>query len=158
MERVEKAYRAMVYGEGETATDGVSAISNSYDKEVYDEFVLPTVIMENNKPLATISDNDSVVFYNFRPDRARQITRAFCDDDFNRFERQTSKDDKSTRMPLRYVCFSDYDPTIENKLVAFDKVEITDTFGELLAKNNKTQLRLAETEKYAHVTFSLMEA
>lgn len=152
-ERVEKAYRAMVYGEGETATDGVSAISNSYNKEVYDEFVLPTVIMESDKPLATISDNDSIIFYNFRPDRARQITRAFCDDEFTRFERPTSKRGQSARMPLTYTCFSDYDTTIENKLVAFEKVEIKDTFGELLAKNNKTQLRLAETEKYAHVTF-----
>ena len=97
-----------------------------------------------------------LLFYNFRPDRARQITRAFCDDDFNRFERQTSKDDKA-RMPLRYVCFSDYDPTMK-QVSCLDKVETTDTFGELLAKNNKTQLRLAETEKYAHVTFFLMEA
>lgn len=152
-ERVEKAYEAMVLGQGEVAKDGVNAISNSYDKEVYDEFVMPTVIMENDKVDGLISDNDSIIFYNFRPDRARQITRAFCDDEFNRFERVPSKDNNEARMPLTYVCFSDYDVTIENKLVAFEKVEITETFGEFLAENNMTQLRLAETEKYAHVTF-----
>ncbi len=147
-ERVEKGYRAMVYGQGEFATDGVTAISNSYDKEVYDEFVMPTVVTENGEPVATVGENDSMIFFNFRPDRARQITRAFCDNEFDRFERPDNK-----RIPVTFVCFTNYDETIENKLVAFDKFSVEDTFGEFLAKNKKTQLRLAETEKYAHVTF-----
>ncbi|NMB43047.1 MAG: 2,3-bisphosphoglycerate-independent phosphoglycerate mutase [Clostridiales bacterium] len=147
-ERVEKGYRAMVYGQGEFATDGVTAISNSYDKEVYDEFVMPTVVTENGEPVATVGENDSMIFFNFRPDRARQITRAFCDDEFDRFERPDNK-----RIPVTFACFTNYDETIENKLVAFDKFSVEDTFGEFLAKNKKTQLRLAETEKYAHVTF-----
>ncbi len=147
-ERVEKGYRAMVYGEGETAKDGVSAITNSYDDKVYDEFVKPTVIIKDDKPLATVEEDDSIIFFNFRPDRARQITRAFCDDKFENFERPNN-----TRIPVTFVCFTDYDITIDNKLVAFDKFKIDHTFGELLANNNKTQLRLAETEKYAHVTF-----
>lgn len=146
-ERVEQAYNAMALGLGEVAANGVSAIEKSYNLEVYDEFVKPTVIFENDKPVAKISENDSVVFYNFRPDRAREITRAFCDDEFSGFER--SKE----RIPLTYVCFTEYDPSIPNKLVAFNKVSIDDTFGDFLAKNDKTQLRLAETEKYAHVTF-----
>ncbi len=146
-DRVEKAYAALVYGEGETATDPVEAMAASYEKEVTDEFVLPTVIMENDKPVATVKPNDSVIFYNFRPDRARELTRAFCDDEFTGFER------KNGRMSLTYVCFKDYDESIPNKLVAFKKQSIENTFGEYLAKMGKKQLRLAETEKYAHVTF-----
>ena len=146
-DRVEKAYAALVYGEGEQATDPVQAMADSYDKDVTDEFVLPTVIMENDKPVATVKPNDSVIFFNFRPDRAREITRAFCDDEFTGFER------KNGRMPLTYVCFKDYDESIPNKLVAFKKQSISNTFGEYLAKMGKKQLRLAETEKYAHVTF-----
>ena len=96
--------------------------------------------------MATIKDGDSVVFFNFRPDRAREITRAFCDDDFKGFEREK-------RLQLTYVCFSDYDPTIPNKDVAFHKIAVTNTFGEWLAANQMTQARIAETEKYAHVTF-----
>ncbi len=145
-DRVEKAYRAMVYGEGETAESGVLAVQNSYEAEKYDEFVLPTVVMEEGKPVATIKDKDSVIFFNFRPDRAREITRVFCDDEFTGFEREK-------RLNLTYVCFSEYDITIPNKLVAFHKVSIENTFGQFLAKNKKTQLRMAETEKYAHVTF-----
>ena len=146
-DRVEKAYAALVYGEGEKATDPVQAMADSYAKEVTDEFVLPTVIIENDKPVATVKENDSVIFFNFRPDRAREITRAFCDDDFTGFER------KNGRIPLTYVCFKDYDESIGNKLVAFKKQSIDNTFGEYLAKMGKKQLRLAETEKYAHVTF-----
>lgn len=145
-ERVEKAYRAMVYGEGETANSAVEAVQNSYDKEVYDEFVIPTVVLEDGKPVATIKENDSIIFYNFRPDRAREITRTFCIEDFDKFE-------GVRKMKLTYVCFSEYDITIPNKMVAFHKVDIDNTFGQFLAKNNMTQLRLAETEKYAHVTF-----
>ena len=146
-DRVEKAYAAMVYGEGEKATDPVQAIADSYAKDVTDEFVLPTVLTENDKPVATVKANDSVIFFNFRPDRAREITRAFCEDDFAGFER------KEGRIPVTYVCFKDYDESIGNKLVAFKKQTIENTLGEYLAKNGKAQLRLAETEKYAHVTF-----
>jgi len=146
-DRTEKAYRAMVYGEGDIADDPVTAVQNSYDKEVYDEFVIPAVIMENGKPVATIKENDSIIFFNFRPDRARQITRAFCEDDFSAFDRGKN------RMDITYVCFTDYDATIPNKLVAFHKVSIDNTFGQFLSQHNMKQLRIAETEKYAHVTF-----
>ncbi|MDE6435491.1 MAG: 2,3-bisphosphoglycerate-independent phosphoglycerate mutase [Lachnospiraceae bacterium] len=146
-DRVEKAYAALVYGEGEKAEDPVLAMQASYDKEVTDEFVLPTVITDGDKPLATVKENDSVIFFNFRPDRAREITRAFCDDEFDGFER------KMGRLPVTYVCFKDYDESIPNKLIAFKKQSIENTFGEYLAKMGKKQLRLAETEKYAHVTF-----
>lgn len=147
-ERVEKAYASLVYGEGEKATDVVQAMVDSYAKEVTDEFVLPTVITdEAGKPLSLVKPKDSVIFFNFRPDRAREITRAFCDEEFSGFERRNGF------MPLTYVCFTDYDETIENKTVAFKKETVTNTFGEYLAAMGKTQLRLAETEKYAHVTF-----
>ncbi len=145
-DRVEKAYKALSSGEGETADSAVNAVQNSYDLEKYDEFVLPTVVVEDGKPVATIKDKDSVIFFNFRPDRAREITRVFCDDEFSGF-------DRGDRVDLTYVCFSEYDITIPNKIVAFHKVSVNNTFGQFLAKNHKTQLRLAETEKYAHVTF-----
>ena len=146
-DRVEKAYAAMVYGEGVKATDPVQAVADSYANEKTDEFVMPTVIEENGAPVATVKDKDSVIFFNFRPDRAREITRAFCDDAFTGFER------KGGRKDLTYVCFKDYDESIPNKIVAFKKQSIVNTFGEYLAKNGLKQLRLAETEKYAHVTF-----
>ena len=146
-DRVEKAYAAMVYGEGVQANDPVQAVADSYAAEKTDEFVLPTVIMENGAPVATVKANDSVIFYNFRPDRAREITRAFCADEFDGFDR------KGGKLPLTYVCFKDYDESIPNKIIAFKKQEITNTLGEYLAACGKTQLRLAETEKYAHVTF-----
>ncbi|CRZ33714.1 phosphoglycerate mutase [Herbinix hemicellulosilytica] len=146
-DRIEKAYRAMVYGEGETAENPVVAVQDSYNKEVYDEFVVPTVVLENGKPVATIKDNDTIIFYNFRPDRAREITRVFCEDDFTAFNRGEK------RLNVTYVCFSEYDITIPNKLVAFHKISIDNTFGQFLAQHKMTQLRLAETEKYAHVTF-----
>ena len=145
-DRVEKAYNAMALGEGETAESATTAVQNSYDQEKFDEFVLPTVVTENGKPVATIKEKDSVIFFNFRPDRAREITRVFCDDEFSGFER-------AKRMELTYVCFSEYDVTISNKIAAFHKISLNNTFGEFLADNHKTQLRLAETEKYAHVTF-----
>lgn len=146
-DRVEKAYAAMVYGEGVQASDPVQAVADSYAKDKTDEFVLPTVIMDGGKPVASVKAGDSVIFFNFRPDRAREITRAFCADEFDGFER------KSGKLPLTYVCFKDYDESIPNKIIAFKKQEITNTFGEYLAACGKTQLRLAETEKYAHVTF-----
>ena len=145
-DRVKLAYDAMTKGEGLTAPCGICGIQASYDKGETDEFVKPTVAVEDGKPVATVQDGDSVIFFNFRPDRAREITRAFCDDDFKGFDRGARKD-------ITYVCFSDYDPTIPNKLVAFHKVSVTNTFGEWLAANNMTQARIAETEKYAHVTF-----
>ena len=144
-DRVEKAYRAMTKGEGLTADSAVAAVAESYDRDETDEFVKPTVVQKNGAPVALIQDKDSVVFFNFRPDRAREITRAFCDDDFKGFDRK--------RLDLKFVCFSEYDPTIPNKEVAFHKISVTNTFGEWLAANNMTQARIAETEKYAHVTF-----
>ena len=144
-DRVEKAYLAMTKGEGLTADSAVAAVAESYDRDETDEFVKPTVVQKNGAPVALIQDKDSVVFFNFRPDRAREITRAFCDDDFKGFERK--------RLDLKFVCFSEYDPTIPNKEVAFHKISVTNTFGEWLAANNMTQARIAETEKYAHVTF-----
>lgn len=145
-DRVELAYKAMVNGVGEKAADGVSAVQQSYGNGKNDEFVLPTVVEKDGRPLATIKDNDSVIFFNFRPDRAREITRAFCMNEFDGFKREK-------RLKLTYVCFTEYDETIPNKRVAFHKVAITNTFGEFLAANGKTQARIAETEKYAHVTF-----
>ena len=146
-DRVEKAYKALTTGVGEySATSAPEGIQASYDREETDEFVKPTVIMKDGKPVATIQDGDSVVFFNFRPDRAREITHCFCDDEFDKFNR-------GPRKQVTYVCFSDYDPTIPNKLVAFKKILITNTFGEWLSKKGLKQARIAETEKYAHVTF-----
>ena len=145
-DRVQLAYDAMTKGEGLTSDSGVNAIQESYDRNETDEVVKPTLVTENGKAVATVKDGDSVIFFNFRPDRAREITRAFCDDDFKGFER-------GARKQITFVCFSDYDPTIPNKEVAFHKVAVTNTFGEWLAANNLKQARIAETEKYAHVTF-----
>lgn len=145
-DRVEKAYNALVKGIGETAESGPAGIQASYDADVTDEFVLPTVVVKDGAPVATIKDNDSVIFFNFRPDRAREISRTFCDEQFEGF-------DRGARIQTTFVCFTDYDVTIPNKLVAFTKDEITNTFGEFLAAHNMTQARIAETEKYAHVTF-----
>lgn len=145
-DRVELAYKAMVKGEGVPADAAADAIQASYDNGKTDEFVLPTVIMKDGAPTAMIQEKDSVIFFNFRPDRAREITRTFCDDSFTGF-------DRGERVKTTYVCFTEYDVTIENKLVAFVKTEITNTFGEFLAANGLKQARIAETEKYAHVTF-----
>lgn len=145
-DRVELAYNALVKGEGNTSENAVEAVQKSYDDGKSDEFVIPAVITKNGKPVATIKDNDSVIFFNFRPDRAREITRVFCADEFEGF-------DRGERIHTTYVCFTEYDVTIPNKLIAFHKTEITNTFGEYLAANHMTQARIAETEKYAHVTF-----
>ncbi len=144
-DRVEKAYRAMVDGTGEKASSVEEAIDASYVKKVYDEFVLPTVI-EKDGAVHTVSDGDAMIFFNFRPDRAREICHAFCDDEFNFFNR-------GARKKVFFVCFTDYDPTIPNKRVAFEKEEIHNTLGEVVSNLGKNQLRIAETEKYAHVTF-----
>ena len=162
-DRIQKSYDALVLGEGNKATDPVAAMQASYDAEVTDEFVIPTVITdEAGKPLSTVKANDSVIFFNFRPDRAREITKAFCfsDADIAAADGDAS-DTKCVKflkrangfMPITYVCFKDYDETIGNKYVAFKKPEIKNTFGEYLANNGLHQLRIAETEKYAHVTF-----
>ena len=145
-DRVKLAYDALTKGKGLTAEGGSAAIQESYDRGETDEFVKPTVVVKDNAPVALIKDKDSVVFFNFIPDRAREITRCFCDSEFTAF-------DRGNRLDITYVCFSDYDPTIPNKEVAFHKIAVTNTFGEWLAANNMTQARIAETEKYAHVTF-----
>lgn len=145
-DRVEKAYNALTKGEGNHAEYAAEAIQASYDDGKTDEFMLPTVITENGTPVGTIKTGDSVIFFNFRPDRARQLTRAFCDEEFTGF-------DRGERVKTTFVCFTDYDETIQNKLVAFKKESITNTFGEFLAAHNLKQARIAETEKYAHVTF-----
>ena len=142
-ERVEKAYAAMVYSEGEHADCPLCAMQNSYDKEVTDEFVIPTVI----RGAEPISEGDSVIFYNFRPDRAREITRTLVDPDFTGFER------KKGFFPLTYVCMTQYDATMPNVDVAYKPESLTNTFGEYISNKGLTQLRIAETEKYAHVTF-----
>lgn len=142
-ERVSKAYEAMVYGEGNKADNAVAAVEKSYADEVTDEFVIPTVIDGGD----TIKANDSVIFYNFRPDRAREITRTFVDPDFNGFER------KNGFFPLTYVCMTQYDATMPNVEIAFKPESLKNTFGEYISDKGLTQLRIAETEKYAHVTF-----
>ena len=145
-ERVQKCYDALVKGEGKKASSAVKAIEDSYQKEVFDEFVEPTVICNGEEPVATIEKNDSVIFFNFRPDRAREITRALVDPEFNDFE--TKKD-----LNLYFVCFTNYDETMPNVHIAFQKETLHNTFGEYVSKLGYTQLRIAETEKYAHVTF-----
>lgn len=145
-DRVEMAYQALTKGEGLKGTDAAEAVQASYDTGKTDEFVLPVVMEKEGKPVASIQDKDSVIFFNFRPDRARELTRAFCAPEFTGFEREKKLD-------LTFVCFTDYDETIPGKLVAFKKESIVNTFGEFLARNHMTQARIAETEKYAHVTF-----
>ena len=142
-DRVEKAYAAFVYGEGEKFADPIAAIQASYDKDVTDEFVLPCITCEGGR----VQAGDTIVFTNFRPDRAREITRAFADDAFTGFER------KLGRIPVQYVCMAQYDATMPNVEVAYPPVPLTNVLGEYVAVHGKTQLRIAETEKYAHVTF-----
>ncbi|MDL2289206.1 2,3-bisphosphoglycerate-independent phosphoglycerate mutase [Clostridia bacterium OttesenSCG-928-F22] len=144
-ERVQKAYDAMVNGKGVEETVPEDAMQHSYDNGVTDEFVLPVVICENGKVVAKVEENDSVIFFNFRPDRARELTRAFTQTDFDGFEHQY--------FPLNYVCFTQYDETFKNVKIAFKPQSLNNTFGEYLSALGKTQLRIAETEKYAHVTF-----
>lgn len=145
-DRVERAYNTLVKGEGVQAESAAAGIQASYDAQKTDEFVEPIVIVKDGMSTATIKDGDSVVFFNFRPDRARELTRTFCDDVFEGF-------DRGERIHTTFVCFTEYDVTIQNKSVAFVKEEITNTLGEFLAANNLRQARIAETEKYAHVTF-----
>ena len=142
-DRVEKAYAAMVYGEGNKAECPVCAIKNSYNDGVTDEFVVPCVIEGG----AQVKPNDSIIFFNFRPDRAREITRTFVDPDFKGFER------KNGFFPVNFVCMTQYDETMPNVKVAFAPEALKNTMGEYLSSLGKTQLRIAETQKYAHVTF-----
>ena len=145
-ERVKEAYDALVNGEGHRFASATVAIENSYQKEIFDEFVKPSVICKNDEPVATIGENDSVIFFNFRPDRAREITRTIVDPDFDGFERKYFK--------TYFVTFTNYDETLLPYVhIAFKKEEIKNTLGEYISKLGLTQLRIAETEKYAHVTF-----
>lgn len=142
-DRVEKTYAAMVYGEGEKAECPVCAVKNSYDKGVTDEFVVPVVVEGGTQ----VKPNDSVIFFNFRPDRAREITRTFVDPEFKGFER------KNGFFPVNFVCMTQYDATMPNVDVAFKPQTLKNTLGEYVSNKGMTQLRIAETEKYAHVTF-----
>ncbi len=145
-ERVEKAYNAMVLGEGNYDTSAVSAVQKSYNEDITDEFVVPTVITdENGAPLGKIKENDSVIFFNFRPDRAREITRTLVDESFEGFKRDFFK--------TYYVCMTQYDASMPNVNIAFKPQTLENTFGEYISKKGLRQLRIAETEKYAHVTF-----
>ena len=142
-ERLQKAYDALVMGESPFEPDPVAAVQKSYDAEVTDEFVVPVLCCKE----AVISENDSVIFMNFRPDRAREITRALVDPDFTDLER------KKGYFPLHFVCTTEYDATMPNVTVAFPKQKLSNIFGEYISNLGLTQLRIAETEKYAHVTF-----
>ncbi|MDD4850742.1 MAG: 2,3-bisphosphoglycerate-independent phosphoglycerate mutase [Gemmiger sp.] len=142
-DREEKAYAAFVYGEGDHAANAAEAIENSYAKGLTDEFALPCVTCEGGR----VAEGDTVIFMNFRPDRARQMTRIFVDDDFKGFVRRFG------RFPVHFVCMAEYDATMPNVEVAYPPVELKNVLGAYLSANGKTQLRIAETEKYAHVTF-----
>lgn len=147
-ERVEKSYRAMVYGEGPSYTSAEECVKDSYDNGIYDEFVLPSVITkEDGSPVATIQDEDAVIFYNFRPDRAIQISNTFANEDFRSFDRG-EKHPKH----LHFVCLTHFSETVDG-YVAFKPNNLDNTLGEVLSQNNLKQLRIAETEKYPHVTF-----
>lgn len=147
-ERVEKAYAAMVYGEGNRDDDPLNAMKASYENGITDEFILPTVITENGESVATIKENDAIFFANFRPDRARQLTRAFIFEDFSGFERRFGI------IPVKYVTMTSYDEEFDSKVgVVFGPLVVKNSLGEYVSKFGMTQLRIAETEKYAHVTF-----
>lgn len=144
-ERVELAYNALVLGKGETANSAVEAMENSYHDNKTDEFVLPTVVLENGAPTSTIKNGDSVIFFNFRPDRAREITRAINDKVFDGFKRET--------LNLTFVTMTQYDKTLEGVEIAYTPQTLANTLGEYVSSKGLKQLRIAETEKYAHVTF-----
>jgi len=146
-ERTQAAYDAITLGQGKTAASAKECIEKSYAGGVNDEFVVPTVITENGKPIAVTDEGDSVIYYNFRPDRARQLSKAFCDPFFEEFKKTKG------HLGLYYACFTEYDKSIPNKYVVFKVTGIENDLGMHLSKLGKTQLRLAETEKYAHVTF-----
>ena len=146
-ERVAKAYDMLTLGNGIHAENAADAVEASYKNEVTDEFILPTNVVRGGRPVALVEEGDSIIFFNFRPDRAREITRAFSQEDFNGFERKTGY------LKPYYVCFTQYDATFKDVRVAFKPQSLDNTLGEYLSKKGLTQLRIAETEKYAHVTF-----
>jgi len=147
-ERVEKSYRSMVYGEGPTYTDPLELIEDNYKNGIFDEFVLPSVITkEDGTPVATVENDDAVIFYNFRPDRAIQISNTFTNKDFRSFDRGEKHPEN-----LFFVCLTHFSETVDG-FVAFQPTNLDNTLGEVLSQNNMTQLRIAETEKYPHVTF-----
>ena len=146
-ERVEKAYDMMTAGIGETTEDAEEYVRASYEKEVTDEFVIPACVVKDGKPVGLIEQGDSIIFFNFRPDRARQITRAMSESEFTGFERKTGFINPA------YVCFTRYDASFTNVRIAFRPQVLTNTLGEYISSLGLNQLRIAETEKYAHVTF-----
>jgi len=147
-ERTEKAYRAMVYGEGPRYRDPLVAIRESYEKSVYDEFVMPTVIVgESGEPVGRVRDGDAIIFFNFRPDRAIQLSQAFTNEDFRGFDRGPNRPKN-----LHFVCMTHFSETV-NGYVAYKPTNLDNTFGEVLVQYGLTQLRIAETEKYPHVTY-----
>ncbi len=146
-ERVEKAYDMLTLGQGVLTECPVTAIEESYKNGVTDEFILPIKVTENGKPIGLVEEGDSIIFFNFRPDRAREITRAFSEKEFTGFVRKTGF------LNPTYVCFTRYDATFTNVRIAFKPQSLKNTLGEYLSKKGYTQLRIAETEKYAHVTF-----
>jgi len=147
-DRTEKAYNAIVFGEGLKASSAVEALEQSYERKETDEFVVPTVVTQaDGKPVATVEPGDSIIFFNFRPDRARQLTYAFCNEEFDGFAR------KRGFFPVNYVCLTEYDVTVKNARVAYGPESLENIFAQVLSEAGLRQLRIAETEKYAHVTF-----
>lgn len=149
-ERVEKSYRAMVYGEGPAYKHPLDCLKDSYANEIYDEFVIPSVMTnEAGEPVATIQDSDAIIFYNFRPDRAIQISNAFTNEDFDSFDRGEKRP-----KDLHFVCLTHFSETVKG-YVAFQPTNLDNTLGEVISENGLKQLRIAETEKYPHVTYFL---
>ncbi|WP_216831265.1 2,3-bisphosphoglycerate-independent phosphoglycerate mutase [Alkalihalobacterium elongatum] len=147
-ERVEKSYRAMVYGEGPSYKNALEVLEDSYKNEIHDEFVLPSVINdENDQPIGTIKDDDAIIFFNFRPDRAIQMSQVFTNEDFRGFDRG-----EAFPKNLHYVCLTHFSETVQG-FVAFQPTNLDNTLGEVLSQQGYKQLRIAETEKYPHVTF-----
>ncbi|MDK8640409.1 2,3-bisphosphoglycerate-independent phosphoglycerate mutase [Niallia taxi] len=147
-DRVEKSYRAMAYGEGPSYSNPLDVVEDNYRNGIFDEFVLPSVITkEDGKPVATIQDEDAVIFYNFRPDRAIQISNVFTNEDFRSFDRG-----ENHPKDLYFVCLTHFSETVKG-YVAFKPTNLDNTLGEVISQNGMTQLRIAETEKYPHVTF-----
>ncbi|RKD29114.1 2,3-bisphosphoglycerate-independent phosphoglycerate mutase [Thermohalobacter berrensis] len=145
-DRTEKAYNALVLGKGIEVATAIEAVNRSYSEDVTDEFVIPSVVTKNGKPVTTVDDSDSIIFFNFRPDRARQITRAFVDENFEGF-------DRDKKVNVHFVGMTQYDKTIENMNIAYKPQKHENTLGEYVSSLGVKQLRIAETEKYAHVTF-----
>ncbi|MBS4223041.1 2,3-bisphosphoglycerate-independent phosphoglycerate mutase [Lederbergia citrea] len=147
-DRVEKAYRAMAYGDGPLYTDPLTMISDSYDHGIFDEFAIPSVMTdEDGQPIATVDSEDAVIFYNFRPDRAIQISNVFTNEDFTAFDRGENRPKH-----LYFVCMTHFSETVDG-YVAFKTVNLDKTLGQVISENDMSQLRIAETEKYPHVTF-----